>query len=536
MKFKNNFQIITAFFFYSLIFVMPVNGQVKIQEKCLYHFDDLQTKQTWTGSYNLAGLHFIDFKNSSYLEAYMAMNNGSFVKYYESDNSINFGLRTESYARIRNITYYGKIDYNKFIGQNMTWSGLIYPERYLLTVAEDIPAEKLKESYLISSGVSAPIIKNLLFGLKFNYEVANLAKRKDLRHKTDLLDIEITGGLIYKTNLINFGANYYYRKFHENVVFSKIAKDDINYNGYLFKGLWFGINDFWSQDVLKLSRPFTDVINGCSVQLEFTFNDIRFFNEFTYKSQNGLTGAGADKEYSQSKATTYEYKGIFQYEKEIARHYFRLNANYSDAANYDNITNQENIGGIYFILHYGLNKAFSRWNLLFNPEYELAIGKYKYNPSWNFTIGYNYFIQSSVSSLVYPYYFSQNISLNQAYMKTTRNFVWKKGMIDISLNGLYSKGDGDILQQNISVSGEEQASEDIMPYHNENLLNREYEFLTAGKFQAEAGLRYSHFLNSARLSGSLYVNAKYRYTTASNLIYHTDNKAGMFSLALGFSF
>ena len=536
MKFKYFFHIITAFVFYSLTLVTPLNGQVKIQDKCLYHFDDLQRKQTWTESYNAAGLHFIDFKSSSYIEAYMGKNDGSFVKYDESDNSINFGLRTESYTRIRNITYYGKIDYNKFIGQNMTWSGLIYPERYLLTVADDIPAEKAKESYLISSGVSAPIAKNLLFGFKFNYEVANLAKRKDLRHKTDLLDIELCGGLIYKTNLVNLGANYYYRKFHENVAFSKIARDDVNYNGYLFKGLWFGINDTWSQDVLKLSRPFIDILNGCSLQMEFTFKNIRFFNEFTYKNHDGFTGPGADKEYSRSKAYTYEYNGTVQYEKESIRHYFRLNTNYTDASNYDKITNRENIGGIYVVLYYGLNKAFARWNFNINPEYELAIGKYKYNSSWNITTGYNYSIQSSASSLVYPYYFSQKIAVNQGYIKANRNFMWRKGMIDFSLSGAYSKGGGDKLLQHIAVSGEDQISEDIIPYHNEDMLNREYEFLTAGKFKGEVGLRYSRFLNLTRMAGSLYIDARYLYTTASDLLYQPGNKAGMFSLALGYSF
>ncbi|MCK9304004.1 MAG: hypothetical protein PHP30_02400 [Bacteroidales bacterium] len=536
MKFKYIFHIITAHIFYLLIFVLPVNGQVKIQDKCLYHFNDLQRKQTWTESYNAAGINFIDFKNSSYIEAYMGKNDGSFVKYYESENGINFGLRTESYARIRNITYYGKLDYNKFFGQNMTWSGLIYPERYLLTVADDIPAEKVKESYLISSGFSAPIVKNLLLGFKFNYEVANLAKRKDLRHKTDLLDIELSGGLIYKADLVNFGVNYYYRKFHENVDFSKIAKDEINYNGYLFKGLWFGINDTWSQDVLKLSRPFLDIQNGCSVQVEFASGNIRFFNEFTYKNQDGLTGPGADKEYTQSQAETYEYKGIVQYEKERFRHYFRLNTNYTDAANYDKITNRENIGGIYVVQYYGLNKTFSRWNFSLNPEYELAIGKYKYNPSWNITAGYDYSIQSSVSSLIYPYYFSQTVAVNHGYIKANKNFMWQKGMVDFSLSGSYSKGNGDKLQQYISVSGEDQVSEDIIPYHNENLLNREYEFLTAGKFKGEAGLRYSRFLNLPRMAGSLYIDARYLYTTASDLLYHPGDKAGMFSLALGFSF
>ena len=212
MKLKLKY-IISVLFLCQFSFVQSITGQVKVQEKSMYHFDDLQRKQNWTGSYNAAGLHFIDFSNSSYMEAYMEKNDGPFVKYYESDNSINFGLRTASYTKYKKTVYYGKIDYNNFIGQNMTWSGLINPERYLLLVADDIPAEKAKESYKISSGFSTPLAKNLLLGVTFNYEVANLSKRKDLRHETDLLDIEVCGGLVYQTRWLNIGANYYYRKF-----------------------------------------------------------------------------------------------------------------------------------------------------------------------------------------------------------------------------------------------------------------------------------------------------------------------------------
>lgn len=530
--------IIPVLFLCQFLIVQSVNGQVKVPEKCLYHFNDLQRKQTWTNSYNAAGLHFIDFDNSSYIETYVNKNDGPFVKYYESDNSINFGLKTASYTKIKKTVYYGKIDYNNFVGQNMTWSGLINPERYMLLLANDIPAEKAKESYKISGGFSTPLTKNLLLGVKLNYEVGNLTKRKDLRHETRLLDIEVCGGLIYKTDWLNVGANYYYQKFHENIKFSKIAKDEINYNGYLFKGLWFGIMDTWSQDVLNLSRPFVDKQNGGSLQFEFLLNNyMRFFNEFTYKNQKGITGPGADKEYSQSEAVSYEYKGIFQFEKETTRHYLRLNTNYTDANNYDKITNNEYIGGIYIVRYYGLNKTFSKWKFNFNPEYEVAFGKYKSNPDWNIKIGYNYSSQSSISSLVYPFYFTQDIIVNSEYLKINKNLFWHKGMIDLSLLGSYSKGCGEKLKQHKgTLTTTEQISEDIIPYQQVDMLNREYEFLTTGKFHGEAGIRYSCFLTSKKLTGAIYIDGKYRFTTTSELAYHQGSHAGMFSLALGFSF
>jgi len=534
MKLKFYFYITVAYIFYLLISIAPIYGQVKVFDNSLYDFKDLQRKQTWTESYNAAGLYFIDFNKASYLEAYVGDNSGSFVKYYESDESLNFGLRTESYAKVKKIIYYGKLGYDKFLGNNMTWSGQIYPEKYLLNVADDIPAKKAKESYYISSGLSAPITNSLLLGFKFNYEVANLAKRKDLRHKTDLLDVEFSGGLLYKINKFNIGANYYYRKFHENVAYSKVAKDEINYNGYLFKGLWFGINDTWSQDVIKLSRPFLDVQEGISIQVEGFSKSVRFFNEFTYKRQEGFTGSGADKEYSQSKVNIFEYKNILQYGGERNNHYFKLDACYSEGINYDKITNQVNIGGINVIQYYGLNKIFTKREFNINPEYELSIGKDKYNSLWSFTLGYYYNSQYSVSSLVYPHYFSQKIFSNLGYVKANKRLILQKGVIDLSLSYLLSGGYGDKLQHHISDSGEKQASEDVIPYQNIDMLNKEFEYLTARKNNGGIGVKYSCFL--AKIAGSLYVNANFYYTTTPDVLYHSNNKARSFNLALGYSF
>ncbi len=539
MKFKQKYiLIISALVLSQLCFNSSINGQNRkqVQERCLYHFEDLQGKQTWTNSYNAAGLHFIDFKSSSFIEAYMGKNDGDFVNYNESNNSFNFGLRTSSYKKINKTTFFGKIDYNNFTGQDMTWSGLIYPERYLLTVADDRPAEKAKESYKLSGGISTPLTKNLFIGMLINYETANLAKRKDLRHATNLLDFEVTGGLAYRAGILNIGANYYYRKFHEDVKFSKVAEDDIIYNGYLFKGLWFGMFDTWTQDALNLSRPFTDVINGGSLQLEIVLNKLKFFNEFTYKNQEGLTGPGADRAYTKSEAEIYEYAGKVQYEANHKRHYLSINTNYTDAVNFDNVTAQERVGGVYVTYYYGLNKTFAKRSFNFNAEYEIAFGKYKCNPSFDIKAGFHHLAQMSQSSLINPFYFTQDMKINSGYLKAKKNFLFSKGMIDISLLGAYSKGSGNKLTQHISSTATGNISEDIIPEQQATLLNREFEYLTTGKLQGEVGLRYSHFVGLKTIGGSLYLDAKYSFTSAPDATFIAGTSANVLSLAFGYSF
>jgi hypothetical protein len=539
MKYNNKYILmISALVLSQLWFNSPLAGQNKrsVQERCLYHFEDLQKKQTWTDSYNAAGLHFIDFRSSSLIEAYLEKNDGGLIKNYESDNSFNFGFRTSSYMKINNTTFFGKLDYNNYKGKNTAWSGLIYPERYLLSVANDSPADLVKESYKLSGGISTPLAKDLFIGLLVNYETADAAKRRDLRHKTRLLDFEASGGLAYHTDLLNIGVNYYYRKFFENVTFSKVSDDDVIYTGYLFKGLWFGMFDTWSQESLDLSRPFTDVVQGGSLQLEFVKDNFRFFNEFTYKSQREITGEGEDKAYSEANAEMFEYKGKLQYETRNLRHYLNFNTSYTDAVNYDRVTTQEKIGGYWFTFYYGLNRAFSKRNFNLNAEYNVAFGRYKCNPSLDLKAGYNYMSQTALSSLINPFYFTQDFKVSTGYLKVKKNFTFNKGMLDINLAAAYGKGNGNKLTQYMSSTATGDISTDIIPDQQEELLNREFEYITAGKLQGSIGAKIFRFVSMKRQGGSVYLDANYTFLKAYDIIYQPDNKSGAFTVAFGYAF
>lgn len=541
MKYNHKYiLIISALVLSQLCLSLPIAGQNRknVQEKCLYHFEDLQKKQTWTDSYNAAGLHFIDFRSSSIIEAYMGKNDGGLVRNYESDNSYNFGLRSLSYTKINKTTFFGKIDYNNYTGKNTRWSGLIYPERYLLSIANDNPGDFVKESYKLSGGISTPIANNLFIGMLINYETALAAKRRDLRHRTDLLDFEATGGLAYKAGHLNIGVNYYYRKFFEKVEFSKVADDDVVYQGYFFKGLWFGMVGTWTQEALNMKAPLpvTDVQQGGSIQLELVMDNFRFFNEFTYKSQEGLSGKGEDKAFAQSDTKIYEYKGKAQYETKTLRHYLNFSTRYSDAVSYDKVTTQEKIGGLEFTFFYGLNRAFSKRNFNMNAEYNVAFGRYKCNPGLDLKIGYNHLSQSALSSLISPFYFTQDFKVNTGYLKARKNFTFNKGMFDINLSAVYGKGSGNKLTQHISTTAAGDVSEDLIPELQETLLNREFEYITAGKLQGSIGGRYSHFVSINKSGGSIYLDASYSFLKAYNVQYQPEDKSGFFNIILGYSF
>ena len=79
--------------------------QAERKEKPLYDFDYIARSDGWLASYNAAGLHgAVPVLGVSYAEAYFGKQNGRFINYWESDDSYDFGLKTESFRRLAKVS------------------------------------------------------------------------------------------------------------------------------------------------------------------------------------------------------------------------------------------------------------------------------------------------------------------------------------------------------------------------------------------------------------------------------------------------
>lgn len=513
-----------------------------VNEKSEYHFESIKGAQLWNSSNNPAGLGFYDFKNISYVEGFFQKNNGGFVKYYESNNSYRFGVQTESFTKVKNVSMYGKLGYSSFGGNNMTWSGLIYPEDHLVHVADDVPADKRAERYFVSGGLSVPICKKILGGFSIDYDGENLSKMKDLRHKTDFMQLDVKAGFVYQTKYVNIGINYIYEKYYERVAYSRVSTNSDVYNGYYLKGLWFGLSDSWDNPGLHLKEsgsdyvPFSEHLNGAAVQAELKIGNFRFMNEFTYKRQSGYVGMGGEKIYNTSYGNIYEYFGKMQLEGGKINHYLTVNTQYRDDVNEDNVFTSEMINGETVIVQYGKNKVYDRKLFTWNAEYNFTWGA-RYNPSWDIKVGYEHYAKSAVSSLVLPYYYTQEIKYNMGYINARKNFVFNTGMLDVALGADYSNGFGSKLEEHKADNVQADIAEDMKPKPIETLLNKEYEYYTVAKIGGEIGARYSFFINRKNgKGGNIYLDAKYRLLSASKAVYASGTKAQMFRIALGVNF
>ena len=513
-----------------------LNAQEQPAGEKLYRLDHLKQSLMWNGSYNMAGLQQVGNIATSYSELFYRKDNGGFTRYHESDNSFRFGVRTESFQRVKKVVFHGFVEYENFRGKNMTHSGQIYPERYLISVADDIPGPKRGERYTLKGGISVPVVKKLFGGLMIDYKVGNLAKMKDVRHRTTMLDFQATAGLMYQGNWFSAGANYFYQKFHERVTFSKIAPSEENYLGHVYQGLFFSQSSVWNMSSLDLSRPFLDKVNGGSVQLEIQpVENLKFFNEFTYKRQEGKSGEGRENALTKNYADIFEYRGKLAHLNDNWRQYLTVNTRFTEAENYNNIVESTNVGGWTVYYQYGEALIFARRIVDLNLEYEITWGEL-YRPSWVAKAGYERAQRVSKSSLVNPFYFTQDVTTSTFYGFANKHFSWGKGMLDTSVKAGFTSGDGDKLIRHTSPLMTADMDESIIPTQNELLLNQEYEFLTANRFNGTVGVRYARFLNGISPGSTGYVDFAYDMVRARGVTFAKGSNAASFRVAVGLSF
>lgn len=513
-------------------------------------FDIIRVKSAWITGINPAGLVNIpvaDNVNISYAEANYKLNDGNYVKYYESSNSYQFDFKTESFARVKKVALYGLLEYNTFRGHNMTYSGVVDPERLTNFTADTTGSSKRRENYIVAGGAAFNATKWMQLGVSARINTSNMAKMRDLRHETNYSHIEFNAGAKFVTKFADFGVSYFYQKYNEDVKFSQVGDESSVYGGYWFKGLFFGLTGVWDADNLYMASTaqyFIDKYNGAAGQLEFKYDDPsgakwRFYNEFAYTKRRGQTGQGGTRIYSKSTGKEYAYTGRISYAKGKFADYLTVKTDYSKINNRDKVFTTQVINGTTEVVYYGENKVFSKRDFSWNIDYIATVGgntsKRILNPSWFFNAGYSNYSNHSNSSFILPFYFTQKIKYNEVYFNIKKNFMGENGMFDVRAGAKWSNGYGDKLTEHVADNIDATVSEGGKPSPYYKLLDREYEYYTAPRGTYNIGARYSHFLKK-KIKGNIYFDADFSYIKGKDIVYAAGDNAIVFSLAVGLAF
>ena len=525
-----------------LIFFGNVISSLVAQDRHVTNnsFDYLRQAEPWLTSTNAAGLQHLPIQQISSVELFLNKSNGGFVNYYQSNNSLDWGARTESFFRLNpKVVLYGKVDYSNFTGKNMGGSAWIEPEYHpfnLVEMTDDNTGTKNKEDYLIVGAASVQLHNNWTIGAKLDYRAANYAKFKDLRHVNKLLDMTATAGVTYSVGTIaEIGANYIYRRSVESIGFRTYGITDRLYHNLIDFGAFYGRSELFGTGSLyaknSSNAPMFNQFHGGALQINANLSHVwQWFNEFSYRTRAGYYGekSPGTPVLTEHDGNVLSYESTVSWNKRTRLHQWQI------GLEHDAITNNENIfqrtpapdGGNADMRYLGQTKTLNRTIISVRLNYLLTLGENLHFPEWTLQAGAEAFERQQTAS-EYPYYRQQTVRNACFYAFGQKNRVIDaKNSYSVSLHVLYGSGShshNDGTYQTPATGQKPPATTDFN-------LHREYDFLTAERIQGTVGGIYYRQLNPT-VRG--YVRAEYRLTNALSLEYTSEKTHQLISVAIG---
>jgi hypothetical protein len=509
-----------------------------LEEKHLNSYDYIQASSGWLTSQNAAGLGMLPVKDMSIVELRGNRVKGGFGNYSGSGDSFTGGAESRSYVRLNKKTVlYGLVSYDYFSGQHMGGSCFVDPYYSSLNVTEysDTTAgHKLMETYHLVGGFSYNATQCFSIGAKIDYSAVDFAKTKDLRYVDDLMDMKGTVGFKYRTDIVDFGLNYYYRRRVENAKFEVKGTTDKDYYSLIDYGGFFGTWELFGESGITSSSyktPELSQLHGAALQLEFHFGkNANFFNEFGLRRRNGYLGStsSARVKYYEHTGVEAEYNGVFSLVDGHNVHAVVLKGLYATLQNYQNIYNIITDNTVTTVNYYGSNLVGDRITGNASVEY---IGNFNVKGNYPRLVlragadGYYRALRSSV----YPNYRDQNVKNFDIHVAGTYNAIAFRHIISGSLLLGYGKGGGYASKDGVYANS---SAQPVTVRSTEFYLQREFEYFTTPKCHATASFRYTHFLGKGI---SVYGDLSDNFLYAPSAVY-LGKLANVLALTLGCSF
>ena len=432
----------------------------------------------WNESTNITGVRQ-DTVSSSYAEAFAGYEGGGFRDSWEAPEGWNAGAKTASIRHFERMTLKGSFSFVQTEGYDMCGSMSIRPGFYPVDVMEFTPGRKTLQTYAFDGGIAYDLDAHWRIGAMMDFESANIAKRKDLRHSNWLLDMTVSPGFLYHDGDFAVGANYIFKKTGETIEAEQVGNSGQSYYAFLDKGMMYGVYNIWTGSGLHLQEagvkgfPIKDFSNGGAVQVQYK----GFFAEAEYLRTAGTIG---EKEFIWFRFPGNRVNAIagYRYTDEKSQHFARVKFGWNDLVLDENVLEKVTENGVSTVIDHGTNRILSRSGWSIAPEYEFIA-----NGIMEFKAGLDMDIQNTVSSQMYPYAYTQSITEASAYFGLlfhTGRFYW-------GVTGRYGQG---WLSENENIVDTESGVQ-TTPFRLEDWYNWQMEYRTAKRFCSDITVRYN---------------------------------------------
>ncbi len=477
-------------------------------------YERVHKNNFWNGSRNITGVRQ-DSVSRSFAELYGSYEEGSLRDTWQAEKGWSAGATTASIQHLDNISFAGSFTFDQTEGYGMCGSMFIKPGLYPVDVLEFTPGRKSLQTYSFDGGVSYDVAPQWRIGAKMDFEAANIAKRKDLRHSNKRLEMSVAPGFMYHRGSFAIGASYIFEKTSETIEAEQVGTSESSYWAFLDKGMMYGVHSVWTGSGIHLQEsgvngfPVSDLSNGIALQMQWN----GLFAEVSYMNMQGRIG---EKEYVwfNFPGNRVDAQAGYTFNDRVMRHNALVKFGWSGLGLDENVLEKVTENGVNTVLEHGSNRILAREVISVAPEYEIV------NELLELWAGAEMKWTDSVGSQMYPYVHEQSL------------FTYSAGVgIRMFMNGFDIGVRAYVMGGKVSEE-ERMASEGSgvqgRPFRLEEWYEKSIDYQTSTKTVTSASLRYN-FRNGIYIGFDMDLLTK-------GLKYNNEHNRGIYGLRLGYNF
>ena len=431
----------------------------------------------WNMSQNITGVRQSAW-SCSYAEVMGEYESGGFRDSWQPSEGWSVGAATASIRHLERMTLKGSFSFMQTEGYDMCGSMFIRPGYFPVDVLEFTPGRKTLQTYAFDGGISYDLNRNWRIGAMMDFESANMAKRKDLRHSNWRLDMRVAPGVMYRSRDWAFGANYIYGRTTESVEAEQIGVSESSYYAFLDKGLMYGVYNIWTGGALHLSEsgvkcmPVKEQSHGLAAQLQYK----GFFAEMEYLHTSGVIG---EKEYIWFlfPGNSADLRMAYRHRSGRAWHYVRLDFGWNARTMDETVLEKVTEGGVSTVVNHGQNRILTQCGWSLRPEYEYVAIRLEVLARAKLGV------QEEVASQMYPYVNWQSLMNYEADVRV--KYRWTPSLV-MTVDAGYAAGK--VVEE--SWITDDQAGVQTNPFRLQEYYDWQTEYATAARLNAGLALRW----------------------------------------------
>lgn len=486
----------------------------------LRDYQFVRQQEAWLVCDNAAGLTRYNSQNIAEANMSLSCGRGGLTNYYESPKLLQLDAAIESFYRISDRTMvFGRMSYNNYTGRDMTGSAFMHLNQrlYPFDIVEDSltnQGRKHRDTYQLTGAVGVDVWRGLSLGMRVDYTAANYAKYKDLRHKNKLMDLTATAGIMAPvSNVASIGADYRYHRNVESVTFGTYGKSDKAYKSLIDYGNSIGkVEQFGSYGYTDKSRemPLFDEGHGVGVQLEVKpVNGLSFHNEFVCSHRSGYYGRKSPYTitYTNHHGNSYVYNGRLTFRNHRSFHQLGISLEAEKLQNNAKTYRElQNDAGSNYYEYYDDVKTADKLKVNTTVGYTAHLGIRHELPTWTLCASLA-MLHRKQTAYFYPYLRRQDINNKTISLQATHNLCLRHGVLSVSASLGYQTGSGNPYEDDTFINpSDKQSSPDEMSA----FLWREYQYLTAARYEVDACIKYAFLFPGTRLKTHVGLTVNHR--------------------------